>query len=251
MEKIDAMEPVGEVISEWEEEVRVIKIRPEYLPATQRMAEHGYFWILSWFHKANRSLLKMHFTAIDKTYGVFGVRTPGRPNPIALSLVKLVRVAGDEIHVTGLDAAQGTPVLDIKPYFEADIVFSPPTPHMHMHSNDEVFRKQALAHHGEVCQGLELAVKMALLAEKHFGQIQAPDLKLVITGDPCLADVLQGLTRARLANPGRLIYKGEAEKTEVIWQKNGRTMHVTVPSELSIDEIKQKDGETLFAVKIL
>ncbi|MBP2663352.1 MAG: putative cytosolic protein, partial [Firmicutes bacterium] len=87
--KVGTLHPVGEVISEWEDDIRIIKINPEYLPAMQRMTEHNYFWILCWFHNANRSLLQMHYTAMDKTYGVFGARTPGRPNPIALTLVKL------------------------------------------------------------------------------------------------------------------------------------------------------------------
>jgi len=246
--KVGTLLPVGEVISEWEEAIRIIKINPEYLPAMQRMTEHNHFWILCWFHNANRSLLQMHYTAMDKTYGVFGARTPGRPNPIALTLVKLEKIDGDEIHVSGLDAAQGTPVLDIKPYFEADIVFSPQTPHMCLHSRQEIFYKQALRHHGETCLGLELGVKMAVLAEERLGQLQAPDLMVMLKGDACLADVLQGLTRARLANPTRFTYNGKAEQTEVTWTKNGSVMQVTVHPDLTLSDVKQKPAEELFIV---
>lgn len=48
--------------------------------------------------------------------GVFGTRSPHRPNPIGLSLLTLERIEGLSIHVTGLDVLDGTPVLDIKPY---------------------------------------------------------------------------------------------------------------------------------------
>ncbi|SDD58735.1 TrmO family methyltransferase domain-containing protein [Sporomusa acidovorans] len=246
--KVGLLHPVGEVISEWEDAIRIIKINPEYLPAMQNMNEHSHFWILCWFHNANRSLLQMGYTALNKTYGVFGVRTPARPNPIALTLVKLEKIAGDEIHVSGLDAAQGTPVLDIKPYFEADIVFSPKTPHMRLHSRQEVFYKQALRHHGEACPGLELGVKMAVLAEERLGQLQAPDVTLMLQGDACLADVLQGLTRARLANPTRFTYNGKAEQTEVTWTKNGSIMQFTVRPGLTPADIKEKNAEKLFII---
>ena len=48
--------------------------------------------------------------------GVFAVRTMLRPNPIGLTLVELVKVDGNVLTVRGLDAYDGTPVLDIKPY---------------------------------------------------------------------------------------------------------------------------------------
>ncbi len=51
-----------------------------------------------------------------KTVGLFSTRTPHRPNPIGLSLVKLDRVAGDTLHLSSVDLVHGTPVLDIKPY---------------------------------------------------------------------------------------------------------------------------------------
>jgi tRNA (Thr-GGU) A37 N-methylase len=45
------------------------------------------------------------------------LRSPARPNPIALSVVELVAVAGPELRVRGLDCLDGTPLLDLKPYF--------------------------------------------------------------------------------------------------------------------------------------
>ena len=47
--------------------------------------------------------------------GVFALRSPHRPNPIGVTVVDLLRVEGDVLHVCGLDAIDGTPVLDIKP----------------------------------------------------------------------------------------------------------------------------------------
>jgi tRNA (adenine37-N6)-methyltransferase len=48
--------------------------------------------------------------------GVFAVRSPRRPNPIGLTTVKLLHIEGNTLTVAGLDAWDGTPVLDIKPY---------------------------------------------------------------------------------------------------------------------------------------
>ncbi len=49
--------------------------------------------------------------------GTFALRSPARPNPIALSVVRLVRVDGSRLSVIGLDCLDDTPLLDIKPYF--------------------------------------------------------------------------------------------------------------------------------------
>jgi tRNA-Thr(GGU) m(6)t(6)A37 methyltransferase TsaA len=50
--------------------------------------------------------------------GVFASRSPTRPNPIGLSVVRIKRIEGNVIHVSGLDVFDGTPLLDIKPYID-------------------------------------------------------------------------------------------------------------------------------------
>jgi len=58
---------------------------------------------------------------VPRTYGVgrgtFALRSPARPNPIAMSVVRLLRLDGSKLSVVGLDCLDGTPLLDIKPYF--------------------------------------------------------------------------------------------------------------------------------------
>ena len=51
----------------------------------------------------------------DRAHGVFATRSPQRPNPIALTIVELLRREGVELHVRGVDMLDGTPILDIKP----------------------------------------------------------------------------------------------------------------------------------------
>ncbi len=52
----------------------------------------------------------------DRAHGVFATRSPWRPNPIALTIVELLRREGSRLHVRGVDMLDGTPILDIKPY---------------------------------------------------------------------------------------------------------------------------------------
>lgn len=53
---------------------------------------------------------------VGRKASVLGTRTPHRPNPIGLSLVKVTKIVGHELHVSGIDVVDGTPVLDVKPY---------------------------------------------------------------------------------------------------------------------------------------
>jgi tRNA-Thr(GGU) m(6)t(6)A37 methyltransferase TsaA len=52
----------------------------------------------------------------EKSHGLFATRSPNRPNPIGMTVVRLLRREGAVLHVAGLDAFDGTPVLDLKPY---------------------------------------------------------------------------------------------------------------------------------------
>jgi tRNA-Thr(GGU) m(6)t(6)A37 methyltransferase TsaA len=55
----------------------------------------------------------------DRPHGVFATRSPRRPNPIALTVVELLRREGAKLHVRGVDMLGGTPILDIKPYLSS------------------------------------------------------------------------------------------------------------------------------------
>jgi tRNA (Thr-GGU) A37 N-methylase len=67
--------------------------------------------------KARRDLVVQAPRHYETQRGTFALRSPVRPNPIAASVVRLVRVDGTRLSVVGLDCLDGTPLLDIKPYF--------------------------------------------------------------------------------------------------------------------------------------
>ncbi|MGB6838236.1 MAG: tRNA (N6-threonylcarbamoyladenosine(37)-N6)-methyltransferase TrmO [Dehalococcoidia bacterium] len=98
------------------EETSVIEVFHEYAQGLRDIEGFSHLIVLYWCHKsAGFSLLVQ--TPWDPTpHGVFASRSPRRPNPLGLSVVRLVAQQGNVLKVKELDAIDGTPVLDIKPY---------------------------------------------------------------------------------------------------------------------------------------
>jgi tRNA-Thr(GGU) m(6)t(6)A37 methyltransferase TsaA len=99
-----------------------VRLVSEWQPADSLQGLEGFshVWILFWFHKNNENS-RFHAKVFPprmegEKVGVFSTRSPHRPNPIGLSLVKLDRVEKNGIWISGIDLIEGTPVLDIKPY---------------------------------------------------------------------------------------------------------------------------------------
>ena len=81
----------------------------------------SHLFVLFWLHKTSakqRKLLKVHPRHREDLplLGIFATRTMTRPNPVGLTLVELVKVENNVLTVRGLDAFNGTPILDIKPF---------------------------------------------------------------------------------------------------------------------------------------
>jgi tRNA-Thr(GGU) m(6)t(6)A37 methyltransferase TsaA len=73
--------------------------------------------VLYWMDQSPRNLVLQVPGQYGVQRGTFALRSPARPNPIALSVVRLLGVEGGTLSVAGLDCLDGTPLLDIKPYF--------------------------------------------------------------------------------------------------------------------------------------
>jgi len=98
-----------------------IVFREELAEALEGIEEFSHMFILFWLNKISdqgRKKMKVHPRGRSDMplLGIFATRTPHRPNPIGLTRVKLLNVKGNIITVQGLDAFDGTPVLDIKPF---------------------------------------------------------------------------------------------------------------------------------------
>jgi len=97
-----------------------IEIFSDYADGLKDIALLPHLVILYWLDRADRRVLTAIPPHSNKEHGVFATRSPDRPNPIGLAVIDLLSIDGARLIVRGLDALDGTPVLDIKPY-SADI----------------------------------------------------------------------------------------------------------------------------------
>ena len=98
-----------------------VVINDEFAEALNGVNEFSHVFVLFWLHGVSdkqRKILKVHPRGRKDLplLGVFATRTMFRPNPVGLTLVELIQVEGNVLTVRGLDAFDGTPVLDIKPF---------------------------------------------------------------------------------------------------------------------------------------
>jgi tRNA-Thr(GGU) m(6)t(6)A37 methyltransferase TsaA len=100
-----------------------VVLRSDVVDGLLGLDRYPYVWLLTWLHDqpapADRPLrlVPRATEATGEVQGVFASRAPQRPNPIGLSLVRLLAVEGDVLTFAGVDMLDGTPVLDIKPWF--------------------------------------------------------------------------------------------------------------------------------------
>lgn len=81
------------------------------------IAVGGEIIVLTWLHQADRGMLTVHPRGDPSRpeQGVFSTRSPSRPNPIGLHRVRVLGIDGLRLHVSGLEAIDGTPIIDLKP----------------------------------------------------------------------------------------------------------------------------------------
>jgi len=84
--------------------------------ALHDLESFSHVWVLFWFHLNEGWRAKVLPPRSEKRRGVFATRSPYRPNPLGMSVLRLSRIDGLTLHVLDVDLVDGTPVLDIKPY---------------------------------------------------------------------------------------------------------------------------------------
>ncbi len=79
-----------------------------------------HVWVLTFLHQARRNTRQVYPRGMGRSLltGVFACRSPDRPNPIGLHRTKILSIEGTRLHVEGVEAIDGTPVLDIKPVLD-------------------------------------------------------------------------------------------------------------------------------------
>jgi tRNA-Thr(GGU) m(6)t(6)A37 methyltransferase TsaA len=104
----------------WEEASAEIEIDPSWAEALDGIEDFSHIWIVWWLDRFDQppASLRVHPEGREEMplVGLFATRSPRRPCPIAMTAVPLLGREGGRLFVQGLDAFEGTPVLDIKPY---------------------------------------------------------------------------------------------------------------------------------------
>jgi tRNA-Thr(GGU) m(6)t(6)A37 methyltransferase TsaA len=93
-----------------------VELFPEYVEGLKDLDGFSHVILVYHFHRAKRPSLLMKPFMDDQPHGIFAIRAPSRPNPIGISVVRLVRIENNVLHIEDVDIIDGTPLLDIKPY---------------------------------------------------------------------------------------------------------------------------------------
>jgi tRNA-Thr(GGU) m(6)t(6)A37 methyltransferase TsaA len=94
----------------------VVELDPALAEGLETLDEGSHIVLLFAFHRAAGCELKVRTRRSGRTRGLFATRAPTRPNPIGITVVKLDRIEGTRLHVSGVDMLDETPLLDIKPH---------------------------------------------------------------------------------------------------------------------------------------
>jgi tRNA-Thr(GGU) m(6)t(6)A37 methyltransferase TsaA len=104
-----------------EDNISTILIYPQFAPGLDGLDEYKRLYIIYWMHKGDNPERRATLRVVPRRHGateergVFSTHSPHRPNPIGLTIVDLVKIEGERLSVRGLDAFEGSPVIDIKP----------------------------------------------------------------------------------------------------------------------------------------
>jgi tRNA-Thr(GGU) m(6)t(6)A37 methyltransferase TsaA len=96
---------------------------PQVRPGLQNIAVGDEVVLITWLDRADRNVLSVHprGDTSKAQQGVFSTRSPHRPNPIGLHQVEITAVDGLRLQVRGLEALDGTPIIDLKAVLDSDL----------------------------------------------------------------------------------------------------------------------------------
>jgi tRNA-Thr(GGU) m(6)t(6)A37 methyltransferase TsaA len=95
----------------------IVEVDERYAAGLQGVNLFSHLILLYWLDGSRRDLLVQAPKHLDAPRGTFSLRSPVRPNPIGLAVVELLGVEGNRLRVRNIDCRDGTPLIDIKPYF--------------------------------------------------------------------------------------------------------------------------------------
>lgn len=97
-----------------------VTVNPEHTKRLEKLDLFKYIYLIYWLNQSKKQPKEVVSPPWTKntTVGLFASRSPNRINPLGLSVVKIKEIKGNKISISGIDAFNGTPLLDIKPYIK-------------------------------------------------------------------------------------------------------------------------------------
>ena len=99
------------------DQIGIAEVYPEYAEGLTDLEDFSHIILFYHFHKQKNYQLKVKPFMDDSEHGVFATRSPKRPAKLGFSIVELIKIEGAKIYFEGADMLDGTPLIDIKPFF--------------------------------------------------------------------------------------------------------------------------------------
>ena len=94
-----------------------IELNPDFIEGLKDIEGFSHITLIYYFHLTSKFSLQVIPFMDTKTHGIFATRSPSRPNAIGISTVRLINVDHNILHIEDVDMIEGTPLLDIKPFY--------------------------------------------------------------------------------------------------------------------------------------
>ncbi|NLY75814.1 MAG: tRNA (N6-threonylcarbamoyladenosine(37)-N6)-methyltransferase TrmO [Firmicutes bacterium] len=219
-----------------------IEVKPEYGEGLYRIETNEYLTVIFHFHRADsHQLIGPRYDG--EVSGVFASRSPRRPAALGVTTVKLLERDGNRLRVKGLDAIDGTPVLDIKPY----------APALDEAERERVDKKKRIANprleiikairrndreslllgagsiHGHFCPGLAMGVIAGAYGMERFGRANdgLENLIAIVETNNCFSDGIQYVSGCTFGN-NALIYRDLGKTAVTFAKRDGAGLRIAV-----------------------
>jgi len=226
-------------------EKSMIEVSGEFSEGLYRIEASKYLDILFLFDRSKGFNLKGPVHS-GKVKGVFASRSPHRPSPVGLSTVKLLSCSGNELVMSGLDALNGSPVIDIKP---TDRIFSDEELEVIRYNNMKAnLRKEIEQYiqagrldrllimsaqlHGHYCVGLALGVMAGVYGMKEMNRDSdgLEELLAIVETNNCFSDGIQFVTGCSFGN-NALIFKDTGKVACSLVDRSGTGIRFVMKQE--------------------
>jgi len=256
------MEAIGTVKSKFDKPANPEKMKEyestlviaeEYAKGLEGLEAGQYLQVIFNFHLlASDDYQLFGSKRIGEPRGVFASRSPKRPNGLGVTAVELVAKDGNQLRVKGLDAVDGTPILDIKPYSKLMDEIDEEDDYYQSHhqaqprteiekliaDNDlEKLLLKAGELHGHFCPFLSLGVKAAAYAIQKL-EVESQGMEeivAVVETNSCFSDGIQYVTGCTFGN-NALIYRDYGKTAVTVTERGGRGLRLYLKNYKVVDE---------------